>query len=132
MLFNFNSSNNENKLKEYEIMAFPDKKSNFGSFTGTYPKQAAQKAFSFLSSLVGDEIKKEGNFIVFSIRKKNINNEVNSNKELKFIGTMVELENYVRNNNDREKMYKYKNVVSKYNPELDKIKSKNKNIKYKK
>ena len=70
MLFNFNTSKNENQLKEYEIMAFPNKKSNFGSFTGAYPKQAAQKAFTFLSSLVGDDIKKDGNFIVFSIRKK--------------------------------------------------------------
>ena len=130
MLFNFNTSKNENKLKEYEIMAFPDKKSNFGSFTGTYPKQAAQKAFTFLSSLVGDDIKKDGNFVVFSIRKKNKNNNVNSNKELKYIGTMVELENYVRNNSNFEKRVKYKNVVAKYNPELDKIKGQNKNIKY--
>jgi len=134
MLFNFNNSNNKNnknnELKEYEIMAFPTKNKNFGSFTGTHPKQAAQKAFTFLSSIVGDDIKKDGNFIVFSIRKKNKYNVENTNKELKFIGTIVELENYVRNNVNNDKKVKYKNVVAKYNPELDKIKSTNKNINY--
>lgn len=126
MLFNNNS---QEKLKEYEIMSFPNKKNNFGNFTGTHPKQAAQKAFTFLSSMVNSEIKKEGNFIVFSIRKKNKNNNINSNKIHKFIGTIVELENYVYNRNSNKKV-KLKNVVSRYNPELDKIKSVNKKLKY--
>ncbi len=128
MLFNNNS---EKKLYNYEIMAFPDKKSNFGNYSGYYPKQAAQKAFNFLSSLVDEEIKKDGNFLVFSIRKKNKNNINNSNKEHKFIGTVVELDNYVYNNKTDRKV-KLKNVISKYNPELDKIKATNKNIKYNK
>lgn len=126
MLFNNES---QNKVYNYEIMAFPNKKSNFGNYTGTYPKQAANKAFTFLSSLMGDEIKEDGNFIVFSIRKKNINNKNNTNKEYKFIGTVVELENYVYNNSSNKKV-KFKNVISKYNPELDKIKATNINIKY--
>lgn len=126
MLFNNES---QNKVYNYEIMAFPNKKSNFGNYTGTYPKQAANKAFTFLSSLIGDEIKEDGNFIVFSIRKKNINNKNNTNKEYKFIGTVVELENYVYNNSSNKKV-KFKNVISKYNPELDKIKATNINIKY--
>ena len=58
-------------MYDYEILSFPNKKSNFGNFKGTYPKQAAEKAFTFLSNLVGDEIKEDGNFVVFSIRKKN-------------------------------------------------------------
>ena len=68
---------------------------------------------------------------IFSIfnKKKNKNNINNSNKEHKFIGTVVELNNYVYNKNLQKKV-KFKNVLAKYNPELDKIKSVNKNIKY--
>ena len=126
MLFNSDNSSNQKQLKEYEIMCFPNKKRNFGSFTGNTSKQSAEKAFTFLSNLTQDEIKKDGNFIVFSIRKKN-NKINNTNKEHKFIGTVIELENKVINS---EKVLKYKNVISKYNTDLDKIKSKNKNIKY--
>ena len=127
MMFN----NNEKKIYNYEIMAFPNKKSNFGNYSGTYPKEAAQKAFTFLSSLVDDEIKNDGNFLVFSIRKKNKNNINNSNKEHKFIGTVIELDNYVYSKSLNKKV-KFKNVLAKYNPDLDKIKATNKNIKYNK
>ena len=127
--FNQNKTSNENKMYEYEILSFPNKKSNFGSFKGNYPKQAAEKAFTFLSNLVGDEIKEDGNFVVFSIRKKTKNN-INSNKSHKFIGTVIELENNVYNRN-LKKTVKFKNVLSKYNNDLDKINSTNKNIKYK-
>ena len=95
---NQKNDNRHNKIHEYEIMSFPKKNKNFGSYTGTYPKQAAQKAFTFLSTLILDEIKQDGNFIVFSIRKKNKNNEINSNPIHKFIGTIIELENPVYNN----------------------------------
>ena len=78
MLFNNNS---EKKLYNYEIMAFPDKKSNFGNYSGYYPKQAAQKAFNFLSSLVDEEIKKDGNFLIFQSEKIK-NNINNSNKSI--------------------------------------------------
>ena len=127
MMFN----NNEKKIYNYEIMAFPNKKSNFGNYSGTYPKEAAQKAFSFLSTLVDNEIKDDGNFLVFSIRKKNKNNINNSNKEHKFIGTVIELDNYVYSKSLGKKV-KFKNVISRYNPELDKIKAVNKNIRYNK
>ena len=122
---------NKKKIYNYEIMAFPNKKSNFGNYSGTYPKEAAQKAFTFLSSLVDDEIKSDGNFLVFSIRKKNKNNINNSNKEHKFIGTVIELDNYVYSKSLNKKV-KFKNVLAKYNPDLDKIKATNKNIKYNK
>ena len=42
----------------------------------------------------------------------------------------MELENYVYNSNSDKKV-KYKNVISRYNPELDKIKATNKNLRLK-
>lgn len=117
-LFSQEKNKNKNILREYEIIDFPNKNKNFGSFKGTYPKQAAEKAFTFLSNIVGDEIKEDGNFIVFSIKLKNKNN---NNKDLKFIGTVIELENNIYNKK-QNKMVKYKNIISKYNPDLDKIK----------
>jgi len=123
----------KNVLKEYEIVDFPYKKKNFGSFKGSYPKQAAEKAFTFLSNIVGDKIKEDGNFIVFSIQQKNRNrntsNKNNNMKELKFIGTVIQLENDVYNK-EQKKMVKYKNILSKYNPDLDKIKARNTKIVY--
>jgi hypothetical protein len=125
----FNQEKNKNVLREYQIVDFPNKNKNFGSFKGTYPKQAAEKAFTFLSNIVGDEVKKDGNFIVFSIQQKSKNTNNNMNKELKFIGTVIKLENDVFNK-EQNKMIKYKNILSKYNPDLDKIKAKNKKINY--
>ena len=125
------ANNITNKTYNYEIVSFPNKNKNFGNYTGTYPKQAAQKAFTFLSSLAGDEIKKDGRFVVFSIRKKNSSNNENRNKVHKFIGTVVELENYIINSKTNKKV-KLKNVVSKYNPALDNIKSSNIRIRYNK
>ena len=133
------ANNKTNKTYNYEIVSFPNKNKNFGNYTGTYPKQAAQKAFTFLSTLAGDEIKKDGRFVVFSIRKKNSSNNAttnattneNRNKVHKFIGTVVELENYIINSETNKKV-KLKNVISKYNPALDNIKSSNIRIRYNK
>ena len=109
-----NHKNNNNKQIEYEIVDFPNQNSSFGSYKGKYTKQAAEKAFTFLSNLVGQDIDEEGSFIVFSIRNKE-NKEIN-----KYIGTRIELENNVINNNNR--LVKYKNVIAKYDKKLDKIK----------
>ena len=118
-----------------KLLIFQIKKKNFGSFKGSYPKQAAEKAFTFLSNIVGDKIKEDGNFIVFSIQQKTRNtsnkNTTNNNKmkELKFIGTVIQLENDVYNK-EQNKMVKYKNILSKFNPDLDKIKARNTKIVY--
>lgn len=109
-----NHKNNNNKQIEYEIVDFPNQNSSFGNYKGRYTKQAAEKAFTFLSNLVGQDIDEEGSFIVFSIRNKE-NKEIN-----KYIGTRIELENNVINNNNT--LVKYKNVIAKYDKKLDKIK----------
>ena len=123
-LFNtHNKKNNKNIEHRYELVSFPENNKNFGDFRGKYPKQAAEKAFTFLSNLSHDEIIKDGTFIVFNIQKKTKNtNNTNNNKLYKFIGTIIELENEVINN--KGKVLKYKNIISKYNPDLDKIKKK--------
>ena len=110
-----NHKNNNNKQIEYEIIDFPKKNLSFGSYKGRYTKQAAEKAFTFLSNLVGQDIDEEGSFLVFVIRNKE------TQKINKYIGTRIELENKVINNYIQTPV-KYKNVISKYNPMLDKIK----------
>ena len=108
------NQNNKRPIVEYEIIDFPTQDQSFGSYKGRYAKEAAQKAFVFLSNLVGQDIDQEGSFLVFVIKNKE------NQKTHKFIGTRIELENYVKNNN--QKSVKYKNIISKYNPMLDNIK----------
>jgi len=124
MLFNlFEKKNKNNRLKnknnnkpqiEYEIIDFPYQNQSFGSYKGKYTKQAAEKAFTFLSNLVGQDIDQEGTFLVFVLRNKD------TQETHKFIGTRIELEHSVKNNNNTS--VKYKNIISKYNPMLDNIK----------
>ena len=68
--------------------------------------------------------------LLFFLLEKKTKNNINSNKSYKFIGTVIELENNVYNRS-LKKTVKFKNVLSKYNNDLDKINSTNKNIKYK-
>ena len=75
------------------------------------------------------KLKKMVILLFLVLEKKNANNQENMNKVHKFIGTIVELENYVYNSRINKKV-KLKNVISKYNPELEKIKSSNIKIKY--
>jgi len=106
-----------NNSFSYEIVDFPNTSKPFGLYKGKYPKVAASKAFAFLSNIIGTKINsEEGKFIVFVIRN------INTRKEYKYIGTIVKLENPVTKYvNGEEIIYQYKNVVGKYNPELDKL-----------
>ena len=107
---------NNKQMNEYEIIDFPKYTKTHGNYKGRYPKEAAEKAFTFLSNLVGDDIDNEGTFLVFALNNKK------TNKTYKFIGTRIELENPVVNNQNMTKRVKYKNVISNYNPVLDNIK----------
>ena len=112
-------NNNKNNNYSYEIVDFPNDSKSFGSYTGNTPKKAASKAFAFLSNIIGTKINSEnGQFIVFVIRN------IDTKKEYKYLGTIVKLENPVTKYvNGQEVMYKYKNVIGRYNKELDKLNS---------
>ena len=104
----------------YTIVDFPNDNETFGKFRGTIPKRVASKAFSSLIQFINidtlneDEIQEK--FIVFVI--KNIENE----KMYKYIGTRIKLKNPIKViKNGKEIEYKFKNVIGKYNKELDLI-----------
>jgi len=111
------NNNKNNKNNSYEIVDFPNNTKSFGSYKGNSPKKAASKAFAFLSNIIGNKINSEnGKFIVFVIRN------TDTKKEYKYIGTVVKLENPVTKYiNGQEVIYKYKNVIGRYNKELDKL-----------
>ena len=107
-----------NNKDYYSIVDFPEDNKYYGKFRGTVPKMVASKAFSSLIQFIDvDQDNMDGKFIVFVI--KNMQN----NKMYKYIGTRIRLENPVKviKKNGIEVEYRYKNVIGKYRPELDKI-----------
>jgi len=110
-----NYSKNNLKKKYYTIVDFPKGKT-YGKFSGTIPKNAASKAYSVLFKLMKDNDNLFGKFIVFVIR------DIETNKEYKYIGSRIKLENpVVVNKNGKEITYNFKNVIGEYNQKLDKI-----------
>jgi hypothetical protein len=113
----YNNKKNEEYI--YTIVDFPSDGIFYGRFKGNHPKIAANKAFKFLMKFINKESKEDdfiGKFLVFVIKN------LNTNKEHKYIGNRIKLENPVKIiKNNKEIEYKYKNVIGKYNIELDKI-----------
>ena len=110
--------NNNKSSGIYSIVDFPKDGQNYGNFEGRYPKSAALKSFSFLMNFMNKENNGNltGKFIVFVIK------ENSTNKLHKYIGSRVKLYKpiLIRKNN-KDINYIYKDVVGKYNKELDKI-----------
>ena len=113
----FYNNNKKNNISSYEIVDFPNNTNSFGIYKGKIPKEAASKAFTFLANVIDNKINSdEGKFIVFFIRN------IDTKKEYKYIGTIVKLENpVIKYVNGKEVIYQYKNVIGKYNKELDKL-----------
>jgi hypothetical protein len=115
------SYNNKNHL--YTVLDFPNDNETYGKFEGKIPKIAANKAFTSLIKFIDIDISNEdsfvGKFLVFTIK------DLDTNKEYKYIGNRIKLKNPVKigkvGKNGKEIEYKYKNVIGKYNSELDKI-----------
>ena len=113
-----NNYSKNNKIKKYyTIVDFPSQKKTYGKFSGTIPKNAASKAYTFLFKFMK---KKDNNlfgkFIVFVIK------EIGTNKEYKYIGSRVKLQNpVVVNKNGKEITYNFKNVIGVFDPNLNKI-----------
>ena len=113
--------NNNNSIKTFTIVDFPEDNKTFGSFKYRIPKKAANEAFNHL--LKYTDLKKNsdddffGKFIVFVIK------DIETNKMYKYIGTLIKLKKPITKKiNNIEVKYYYKSVIGKYNKELDKIK----------
>lgn len=107
-----------NNKRYYTIVDFPEENQSYGNFSGTIPKKAANKVFSFLLKFINEDINNDfsGKFIVFVIK------DISTNKLYKYIGTRIKLKNPVyKTKNNEPIIYKYKNVIGKYRPELDLI-----------
>lgn len=96
--------------KIYTIVDFPEDNKCHGKFYGKNSKKGANDAFS---ELIKYTDLKEEEFIVFVIKN------IQSNKIYKFIGGRIKLKNPIAING---KTYLYKNIIGKYNQDLDKIK----------
>ena len=116
-----NNNNNISKKKIFTIVDFPKDKECSGRFISSIPKKAADQAFSYLINYMNinknDEDDLLGKFIVFVIK------DIDNNKMYKYIGNRIKLKNpIIKINKDGSKIeYHYKNVIGKYNKELDKI-----------
>ena len=114
-------SYNNNEIHYYTIVDFPEDNQTYGKFKGTKPKIGANKAFSSLIKFIDFKNNKNednflGKFLVFVIK------DLSTNQEYKYIGNRIKLKNPVKVTKDgKEIEYKYKNVIGKYNSELDKI-----------
>ncbi len=127
-MYNNNTTKN---IRKFTIVDFPEEGKTYGTFKSTIPKKAANEAFDLLIRFIdnknnnnksnkknknnnknsnNDEFK--GKFIVFVIK------DIDSGKMYKYIGNRVKLHKPIKINN---KSYEYKNVIGKYNPELDLI-----------
>jgi hypothetical protein len=121
MLFNNNSNSNLNlKPRVFTLVDFPDDNETFGKFVSIVPKKAANKAFTSLLKVMAMNENNDdyfiGKFIVFVIR------DVQNNKEYKYIGNKIKLENpVIVHKNGKEIKYHFKNIIGKYSAELDKI-----------
>jgi hypothetical protein len=104
--------------KKYIIVDFANDENGISPkiFNEITPKKAANKAFSYLLQFI--DIDKDdddfllGKFLVFVIKN------IETDKEYKFIGNRVTLANPIKIKNNT---VKYKNIVGKFNPELDLI-----------
>lgn len=109
-------NNSMNNNIYYSIVDFPNDNQLYGKFKGSSPKKAANKAFSFLIKFMNNQEDFFGKFIVFVIRNNN------TNKEYKYIGNRIKLENPIQvQKNGKTIVYNYKNVIGKFKEELDLI-----------
>ena len=107
-------------IHHYSIVDFPEDNQLYGKYKATTPKAAANKAFSSLIKFIDIDKKNEdhflGKFIVFVIK------DTETEKEYKYIGNRIKLQNPVTiEKKGKQIKYKYKNVIGKYNEELDKL-----------
>ena len=111
---------NNKKNSIFTIVDFPKDGQTYGEFEGNIPKKVANDAFSTLIQFIDIDNSTNdvllGKFIVFVI--KNTQN----GKLYKYMGSRIKLKNPLKINVDgSEKIYKYKNVIGRYDPKLDSL-----------
>ena len=111
-----NIKKNNSTIKIFEIIDYPKQGKNFPLGKEKTIKSAANSAFELISNSIEQDLLKDENFLVFYIK------EVNKNKEYKFIGKKIKLENPVyKTINGEEHVFEYKNIIGEYKKGLDNI-----------
>ena len=115
-----NNIKNNNTVKIFEIIDYPKQGNNFLLGKEKTIKAAANSAFELISNSIEQDLLKDENFLVFYIKEKN------KNKEYKFIGKKIKLENPVHKTIDgKEHIFEYKNIIGEYKKGLDNINKNN-------
>jgi hypothetical protein len=117
-IYNNNKINKFNTVNTYSIVDFPDENKLYGNYQSKSSKSAAHDAFNDIINISNlKNINFKGRFIIFVLRNKE------NKKEYKYTGTRIELKNPIKINGVE---YKYKNIISKYTPDFDKLVQNNK------
>lgn len=103
-------------MRHFTVLNYPKEGENYGWYAAKSPKRAASKAFSQISRKIGLNNNSEKNFMVFSIQERTRNTK---NKTYTYMGTRVKLNKpLIIKRGNKEIKYYYKNVISKYQPDL--------------
>jgi len=99
--------------KDYSLLGYPHENSKYGHYKNKHPYLAARKFFTKLSKEINmNSVDK--NFLVFSI----IDNA--SNKIYTYQGTRVKLFEPIKyTRGEKEYIQHYKNIVTRYDPNLN-------------
>ena len=98
-------------MRTFTIVGYPSQNEFYGRYKGNSPKVAGSKAFSELVKMINFNDKEE--FIVFVLKEITRNSD---HKTYTYIGTRVELnEPIIANINGKNIVFKYKNIIAKYN-----------------
>ena len=104
---------NLRKKRDFGIINFPYEGDIYGHYKGVYPYQAATKAFTKLSKLVG--IGDSNEFLVFVIIDRG------NKKTYKYQGTRVKLDRPINLLIDGKNIeIQYRSIISRFNPMLNK------------
>lgn len=96
----------------FTIVDFPKDGKTYGKYIGKTPGRAAYKAFSKLSRMIDLKNSDQKKFLVFVIEDITPNSK---NKQYKYIGTRVELNEPIIIDRDGKKIsYKFKNIITSY------------------
>jgi hypothetical protein len=98
--------------RSFTILDFPVKGQEFGRYISVYPSNAASKAFTQLSRIIGLKNTNDKNHMVFTIRETT---QGLPPKSYTYIGTRLELvKPIIKQINGKVIKYRYKNIISRH------------------